>query len=60
VPVVEIDESALQQDFELDEASFEAGFGPDAMDAPPGQGEDDDSDLDFIEEETKPELDVPE
>ena len=60
VPVVEIDESALLQDFELDEASFEAGFGPDAVDVSPGDAKDDDADLDFIEEETSPELDVPE
>lgn len=60
VSVVEIDENLLQQDFELDETSFEAGFGPDAPDASDGNGEDDDSDLDFIEEKTKPKLDVPE
>ena len=58
VPVVVIDENLLQQDFELDEASIEEGFGPDSPSDSPDDSQDDD--LDIMDEETKPELDVPE
>jgi len=58
VPVVRIDENLLQQNFELDEASFEEGVGPDSPSDSPDDSQDDD--LDFMDEETKPELDIPE